>query len=113
MGSQAYESGYSFERLRELEMVELDTPEARNGFYIDGCLKRLFEMVWQGTGTEVEQGSFLTALPERLGVGVDDDGDPGAPSVHHTFRMVPLRSHLFDPSRTPFLNSVRLRDHVL
>src|SRR5690606_38824228 len=32
MGSEAYQLGYSFERLRDLEMLELDTPEAREGF---------------------------------------------------------------------------------
>src|SRR5690606_3656177 len=36
-----------------------------------------------------------------------------AESAHHTFQIVPLRSHLFDPSRTPFLNQVKLRNEVL
>jgi hypothetical protein len=103
MGSEAYRLGYSLERLRDLEMLEVDTVEAREGFYIDSCLKRLFGMVYEGTEVEVQQ-SMLAGRDRLRG---DDD------SVHHTFRMVPLRSHLFDPSRTPFLNQVKLRNEVL
>ena len=44
MGEEAYEKGYSFERLRELEMVELDSEEERGGSYVHECLQRLFEM---------------------------------------------------------------------
>jgi hypothetical protein len=98
MGAEAYRLGYSLDRLRDLEMVELETPEARDGFYLDACLKRLFRMVYDGTGAQ-DQLSIV--------------GAPDGASVHHTFRMVPLRSHLFDPSRTPFLNQVKLRNEVL
>ncbi|HLT36160.1 MAG TPA: DNA methyltransferase, partial [Enhygromyxa sp.] len=94
MGSEAYQLGYSFERLRDLEMLELDTQEAREGFYIDSCLKRLFKMVYEGTPVQQQQNLL-------------------AESAHHTFQIVPLRSHLFDPSRTPFLNQVKLRNEVL
>ena len=50
MGADGYRLGYSFERLRELEMLELETPEAREVFYIHACLERLFAMVYDGTG---------------------------------------------------------------
>ena len=39
--------------------------------------------------------------------------DAEAPIDVHTFSMEPLRSHLFDPERTPLLNRVRFRNHVL
>jgi type II restriction/modification system DNA methylase subunit YeeA len=32
---------------------------------------------------------------------------------HHTFRISPLRSHLFDPGKTPLLNKVKFRNFVL
>lgn len=105
MGSDAYRLGYSFERLRELEMLELDTPEAREGHYIHACLDRLFQMVYEGTDTQAQQALLMGAGSPRT------EGE----SVHHAFKMVPLRSHLFDPGRTPFLKFgfVRLRNEVL
>src|SRR5690606_25582141 len=33
--------------------------------------------------------------------------------AHHTFRIAPLKSHLFDPAKTPLLNRVRFRNEVL
>jgi hypothetical protein len=105
MGSDAYRLGYSFERLRDLEMLELDTPEARDGNYIHGCLDRLFKMVYEGTDAQRQQALRLD----------DRSRSTEGESVHHTFNMVPLRSHLFDPGRTPFLNFgfVKLRNEVL
>ncbi len=102
MGADGYRLGYSFERLRELEMLELETPEAREGFYIHACLERLFAMVYDGTGEDETRARYQ----DLLAVG---DG----PSLHNTFRMAPLRSHLFDPERTPFLSKVKLRNEVL
>ncbi|RLB65781.1 MAG: hypothetical protein DRH04_10130, partial [Deltaproteobacteria bacterium] len=34
-------------------------------------------------------------------------------SDHHTFRIAPLKSHLFDPRQTPILSRVKLRNFVL
>jgi hypothetical protein len=106
MGSEAFRLGYSFERLRDLEMLELETEEAREGYTIDLCLKRLFEMVYQGTGAQLD---LYGEQEERA--DLDTDRDQG--SIHHTFRLVPLQCHLFDPERTRFLNSVKLRNVVL
>jgi len=100
MGSEAYRLGYSFERLRDLEMVELETDEAREGFTLHLCLGRLFEMVYQGT----LEPSRQHRLP-----GDEEGGE----SLHDVFRLEPLKCHLFDPARTPFLNRVKLRNQVL
>ncbi len=117
MGSDAYRLGYSFERLRDLEMLELETDEAREGFTLDLWLKRLFEMVHQGAGMEQQQQTFLGTEGLRrdlvAGRDPDDDSAEGGESIHHTFRLVPLKSHLFDPARTRFLNGVKLRNQVL
>ncbi len=115
MGSDAYRLGYSFERLRDLEMLELETPEARQGFTIFLWLERLFEMVHEGAGT-AQQQAFAGAegrLRRDFDAGREGDGQAGGVSIHHTFRLVPLKSHLFDPARTPFLNRVKLRNQVL
>ena len=82
-----------------LRKEKLDTQEAQEGFYIDSWLKRLFAMVYGGT--EVQKQQSLMAIAHRIR-GEEE-------SVHHTFRMVPLRSHLFDPGRTPFLTQVKLQ----
>jgi len=97
--SDAYRLGYSFERLRDLEMIELETEEDLNGFTVHAFLTKLFEMVYEGT-PEISRQQMIHA------------GD-GEDSLHHTFRLEPLKCHLFDPARTPFLNAVKLRDRVL
>ncbi len=116
MGSDAYRLGYSFERLRDLEMLELETDEARQGFTLHLWLERLFEMVHEGAGLEQQQQTLLGAgggLRRDLDADRDPDAGDGGESIHHTFRLVPLKSHLFDPERTPFLNRVKLRNQVL
>ena len=104
IGSDAYRKGYSLERLRELERLEhLHTPEARDGYYVHECLKRLFSLVYEGTD-HGPQEALLGATGVRADLGQDDL----ARSVHGTFEMAPLRSHLFDPERTQFLGKVPL-----
>jgi hypothetical protein len=97
--SDEYRTGYSLESLRDLEMVPLTTESSKNGFYLHESIQKLFELVFQGFGTEEDletQQMALDALPD-----------------HHTFRMAPLKSHLFDPARTPMLNRVRFRNEKL
>jgi hypothetical protein len=48
--SDIYLKGYSLESLRDLEMQPLSTPHAREGFYFDATLRRLFKLVAEGTG---------------------------------------------------------------
>jgi hypothetical protein len=108
MNSEAYRLGYSFERLRDLEMVELETDEARNGYTIDLSLRRLFDMVYRGAGARQAEDKVLFGADLGTVVGAHD-----GPSDHTTFRLTPLKSHLFDPGRTPFLSAVKLRNHVL
>ena len=74
MGSEAYRLGYSFERLRDLEMLELETEEARQGFTIDLWLKRLFEMVHGGAGLAQQQQTFL-GTEGRVRSDLDADRD--------------------------------------
>jgi len=96
MKSEVYRSGYSFESLRDLEMVPLTTEESRNGTYLHESISMLFHLVYEGY-----QPSQNLAL-----VGRDEP-------LHHSFTIPPLKSHLFDPERTPLLNGVKLRNFVL
>lgn len=107
--SQTYLSGYSLESLRELEMVPLSSEAARQGYYFDESLKLLFTMIYQGMSAD-----GLGQQSQTLALNFADDADSEAAlSDQHSFRMSPLESHLFDPERTPLMNSVKLRNEVL
>jgi len=92
MNAAAYREGYSLESLRELELVRLETEESREGYYLDQSLRLLFDLLWSGWG------------PEQLDLEAPD---------HDTFRLPPLKTHLFDLERTPTLSKTRLRNKVL
>ncbi len=98
MDSDVYRLGYSLEGLRDLELVPLESEEARNGFFLHESLKTLFRIVDAG---------FPLAGPEvqgQLGLeGFDRD----------TMRVPGLHSPLFDDERLHILASVRLRNHVV
>ncbi len=89
--SDVYLKGYSLESLRELELVPLNTPHARDGFYFDDTLRRLFSLVAEGCGI----GDQLTLTPGK-----------------DVFVLAPLDSRLFDPASTPLLSRVRFPNAV-
>ncbi|MCP4119755.1 MAG: hypothetical protein GY737_31020 [Desulfobacteraceae bacterium] len=91
--SQVYQTGYSLEALRELEMIQLSTEESRNGSYFHETLSLLFSMIWEG---------FCPTSPSGKN-----------PPRVHTFEIAPLKAHLFDPDRLPMLSKVKFRNHVL
>ncbi|MBY0467953.1 MAG: class I SAM-dependent DNA methyltransferase [Burkholderiaceae bacterium] len=95
--SEVYLKGYSLESLRDLEMQPLNTPHARDGFYFDATLRRLFKLVSQGCGlgepAQTQLGSTVAGAKD-------------------TFAMAPLDSRLFDDSTLPLLAKVRFPNHV-
>ena len=91
--SEEYRKGYSLESLRDLELITLTTEESRNGTFLHQSIATLFDLLYNGF------------QPPQL--------DLYGESIHHTFRMTPLRSHLFDPAGTPLLNRVKFRNIVL
>jgi hypothetical protein len=97
--SEEYRKGYSLEKLRDLEMVPLTTEESRNGYFLHESLKLLFDMVFNG------QPPSKFTQDQQLAL----EGQHSS----HTFRIPPLRSHLFNPERTPLLNGVKFRNSVL
>ncbi|MDP1998119.1 MAG: class I SAM-dependent DNA methyltransferase [Rhodoferax sp.] len=97
--SEVYLKGYSLESLRELEMQPLNTPHARDGFYFDATLRRLFSLVANGCGFENAAGE-QKHLAEAL-AGAKD-----------TFALAPLDSRLFDETTMPLLAKVRFPNHV-
>jgi hypothetical protein len=91
--SEIYLKGYSLESLRDLELTPLHTPQARDGFYFDHTLRRLFTLVTTGCAPATQQP--LTAA-----------------SIRDAFVLAPLDSRLFDAASTPLLNRVRFPNHV-
>ncbi|MEA5424284.1 Eco57I restriction-modification methylase domain-containing protein [Synechococcus sp. CCY9202] len=94
MGNDVFRLGYSLESLRDLESAELATEEDREGTYISESLDRLFQMIWEGYPKKGDQEA------------VQPDLEGTSEVIHETFRVVPLRSHLFDPERLPILNGL-------
>lgn len=88
--SETYLKGYSLESLRDLELVPLNTEEARNGHYFDQTLRRLFGLIHAGNGDAVSQSLRGHAA-----------------TVREAFALAPLDSRLFDPAATPLLNRLR------
>lgn len=103
--SEVYRRGYSLESLRDLELVKLTTEESKEGFFIDESMKILFDMIYNGFRVK---GDVSNATQDKMHFEED-----ATVVDHHTFRLSPLHSHLFDPERTPILNKVRFRNHVL
>ncbi len=91
MEAEAYREGLSLESLRELELVPLRTPAARNGSFIHDTLERLFGVLYEGWPSRGEASEVE---------GVD-------------LRVGAQRGRLFDPRRTPLLSGAKFRNHVL
>jgi hypothetical protein len=101
MGSEVYRRGYSLERLRDLEQVPLLSDEDRESTYIHDSLVRLFQMIWEGYPKRDDSET-------QVQLSGDGSGDIFADS----FRITPLKSHLFDPSRMPLLGGVITKARV-
>ena len=95
--SRTFLTGYSLDSLRNLEMVQLTTEEARNGTYFHDTVQTLFRMIYHGFPVVEEHGSLHHDL---------DDSDFG-------FTITPLAAHLFDPDRTPLINKTKLSNEVM
>ena len=90
MGSEPYLHGYSVDFLRDCEEVALEDDEAQNGYFLDASLNQLFRLIYEGRSVSFAAGT------------VSDD-----------FELSPLKSHLFDPKRTPMLSKAHFRNCVL
>ncbi|MFS6818126.1 hypothetical protein AAF134_01745 [Synechococcus lacustris Tous-12m] len=100
MGSDVYRLGYSLESLREMDTAELGSEEDKEGTYISDSLNQLFQMIWEGYPKREDATAQLPLA----------DGDT---PFHDSFRLTPLKAHLFDPERMPALTRVRFRNVVL
>ena len=100
MGSDVYRLGYSLESLRDMDTAELGSEEDKEGTYISDSLGRLFQMIWQGYPRRADDAAQLPLADVEV-------------PFHDSFRLTPLKAHLFDPERMPTLTRVRFRNVVL
>ena len=91
MNADAYRMGYSLERLRDLEMVPLNSEESRDGFYLHDSIQLLFRLIRDG----------FEGASGKLRYGQD------------AFHIRKLDSALFREGATPLLDKVRPRNRVL
>ncbi len=95
MKAQTYESGYSFESLREIcEQAEGDGEINEDGNFLKNSLDKLFTLIYNGFPTE-------TAIAED------------AESLQGVFAIDPLKAHIFDPERTALIEKAHLRNSKL
>ncbi|WP_405408542.1 Eco57I restriction-modification methylase domain-containing protein [Streptomyces decoyicus] len=90
--SEAYESGYSVARLRELVVPEKLGSASRRGHHFHESLALLFDRVYHGhplAGTVTDRAS-ASVLAEEAPTLAEDDG-------RDNVRIEALRSRLFDP----------------
>ena len=88
MNAEAYRNGYSLEKLRDLEMISLDENGSAEGSFFHESIRILFDLIYEGYDEAAE------AQQEILKSG------------KHTFEISPLQCELFDPAKTPLLNSI-------
>ena len=99
LNSDAYRAGYSLERLRDLEMVELATEDSREGSHVHESIQTLVRLIRDGFDGRQWGGS-----PDLLAA---------SSPLRHGFRIRALDSALFRKGSTPLLDRVKLRNHVL
>ena len=101
MKSAIYLSGYSLESLRDLESVDLQGDEARNGYYIFDSLHTLFRLIREGYPKEGEVKTTEMDFGSTQASGQD------------SFRIPRLQSHLFEEKKGSLLSRVKFRNHIL
>ena len=101
MKSAIYLSGYSLESLRDLESVDLQGEEARNGYYIFDSLHTLFRLIREGYPKEGEVKTTEMDFGSTQTSGQD------------SFRIPRLQSHLFEEKKGSLLSRVKFRNHIL
>ena len=85
MKAQTYESGYSFESLREIcEQAQGDGEINEDGNFLKESLDKLFGLVYSGFPTKVEAPA-------------------DSESLQGVFAIEPLKAHIFDPERTALI----------
>ena len=97
----AYMSGYSLDRLRELVVDDLD-PAAQEGSHLDESLRSLFALVNDGYHADLAVRQLFAGTKEA-----------GEDSVETYLQFPGLHAALFEQQSTALLNRVTLRNKAL
>ena len=92
-GAPEYAEGYGLDRLRELTLTELVSPQAKSGTHLYESLATLFRLVDEGHAAQAPAAG---------------DGDDPAPGLEFNA----LRADLFDPSATALIDQVGLSNEA-
>ncbi|MDO1478368.1 Eco57I restriction-modification methylase domain-containing protein [Rhodococcus ruber] len=92
-GAPEYGEGYGLDRLRELTLTELVSPQAKQGTHLYESLATLFRLVDRGH------------TPHSADVGADDPA-PG-------LEFQPLRADLFAPAATALIDEIGLGNEAM
>lgn len=87
-----YLKGYSLESLRDLEMVEITNEREQKGRFINDTINTLFRLIDEGL-----------ERPAQTTIGAEAEA----------FEIPALKTHLFDPNRTPLLNKIVFPNYIL
>ena len=90
LNADAYRNGYSLEKLRDLEMVSLDENGSAEGTFFHESIEILFDLIYQGYDETTGAQSEIEKSGRR------------------TFEISPLQCELFDPAKTPLLDSITI-----
>ncbi len=99
MSAEAYREGLSLESLRALELVELHTTRAREGYFFQRSLDTLLRALYRGWPPR--------QVVLRTEVTAETRADPGA------LQIPALRAPLLSPASTPILSATALPNHAL
>lgn len=83
---EVYKQGYSLESLRDLEMVHLNSPASRDGYFFDDSIHHLFSLLANGHHADLSL------------------------SNNKSFRVRPIDSPLFNDKNLHHLGEVRIRN---
>lgn len=97
--NEVYLNGYSLDKLRDLESVEMQKPATQNGYFIHDSLWRLFSMIHNG---------YNESLIQQTKEAQDENDIP----LSRTFAVKKIDSPLFDDSKLKVLDGIKYRNFV-
>lgn len=97
--NEVYLNGYSLDKLRDLESVEMQKPATQNGYFIHDSLWRLFSMIHNG---------YNESLIRQTKEAKDENDIP----LSRTFAVKKIDSPLFDDSKLKVLGGIKYRNFV-
>lgn len=97
--NEVYLNGYSLDKLRDLESVQMQKPATQNGYFIHDSLWRLFSMIHNG---------YNESLIRQTKEAKDENDIP----LSRTFAVKKIDSPLFDDSKLKVLGGIKYRNFV-